>query len=95
MNYQLQITSSFWFTHSSTPKPLLLTRGRVVGKEQENKCFVRLPQTFTYSSINCHTPPGGRSCLNWRSGGHYTRNSKEHFPDVPGKKIKMFFFCPI
>lgn len=37
MNYQLQVTLSFWFTHSPTPKPRLLTRGRVVRKEEENK----------------------------------------------------------
>lgn len=60
MNYQLKVTLSFWFTHSPTPKPSLLTRGRMVGKEQENKCSVRLPQTFTYtlSIVTLHLVAG-------------------------------------
>lgn len=57
-----------------------------MGKEGENKRFVRLPQTFAYSSINGHTPPGGRSCLSWWSGGHYTETPKNTVQMSSGKK---------
>lgn len=55
MNYQLKVTLSFWLTHSPTPKPRLLTRGRMVGKEQENKCFVRLTSLVAQIALSIVT----------------------------------------